>query len=134
MQDVDDKVKVINVQKVEEKDIGKIEQVKQIIRGLLKALYDDKFTNFLLSSGFLYMIYVGIIEEYYLVSVIYGFAFFKFKQCSAGPLLLKRKRYDNEGRCGCVYTDTHTVEYHSAIKKNEKCHLQQLGWTYRLSY
>ena len=78
MQDVDDKVKVINVQKVEEKDIGKIEQVKQIIRGLLKALYDDKFTNFLLSSGFLYMIYVGIIEEYYLVSVIYGFAFFKF--------------------------------------------------------
>lgn len=78
MQDVDDKIKVINVQDMEEKDIGKIEQVKQIIRGLLKALYNDKLTNFLLSSGFLYMVYAGIVEEYYLVSVIYGFAFFRF--------------------------------------------------------
>lgn len=78
MQDVDDKIKVITMQDVEEKDIGKIEQVKQIIRGLLKALYNDKMTNFLLSSGFIYMVYAGIVEEYYLVSVIYGFAFLRF--------------------------------------------------------
>ena len=78
MQDVDDKIKVITMQEVEEKDIGKIEQVKQIIRGLLKALYNDKMTNFLLSSGFIYMVYAGIVEEYYLVSVIYGFAFLRF--------------------------------------------------------
>ena len=29
----------------------------------------------------------------------------------------------------CVCTHTHIVEYYLAIKKNEKCHWQQHGWT-----
>ena len=44
------------------KNVSKIEQAIIIIKGLLKALYNDKFTNFLLSSGFFYMIYAGIVE------------------------------------------------------------------------
>ena len=28
----------------------------------------------------------------------------------------------------------HTMEYYSDMKKNEKCYLQQHGWTWRLSY
>ena len=28
----------------------------------------------------------------------------------------------------------HTMEYYSDMKKNEKCYLQQHGWTCRLSY
>ena len=30
---------------------------------------------------------------------------------------------------GYIHTHTYTMEYYSAIKKNEKCLLQQHGWT-----
>lgn len=78
MQDTDNMIRVVNISEIDEKNVSKIEQARIIIKGLLKALYNDKFTNFLLSSGFLYMVYAGIVEEYYLVSVIYGFAFLRF--------------------------------------------------------
>lgn len=78
MQDTDNMIRVVNISEIDEKNVSKIEQARIIIKGLLKTLYNDKFTNFLLSSGFLYMVYAGIVEEYYLVSVIYGFAFLRF--------------------------------------------------------
>ncbi len=78
MQDTDNMIRVVNISEIDEKNVSKIEQARIIIKGLLKALYNDKFTNFLLSSGFLYMVYAGIVEEYYLVSVIYGFSFLRF--------------------------------------------------------
>lgn len=78
MQDTDNMIRVVNISEIDEKNVSKIEQARIIIKGLLKALYNDKFTNFLLSSGFLYMVYAGIVEEYYLVSIIYGFAFLRF--------------------------------------------------------
>ena len=78
MQDIDNMIKVVDILEADEKNVSKIEQARKIIKGLLKALYNDKFTNFLLSSVFLYMVYAGIVEEYYLVSVIYGFAFLRF--------------------------------------------------------
>ncbi len=78
MQDTDNMIRVVNISEIDEKNVSKIEQARIIIKGLLKALYNDKFTNLLLSSGFLYMVYAGIVEEYYLVSVIYGFVFLRF--------------------------------------------------------
>lgn len=77
MKDID-KVKVLKTEEIDDKMLSKIEKTKVIIKGLFNALYDEKVTNMLLSSGFLYMVYVGIVEEYYLISVIYGFAFLRF--------------------------------------------------------
>ena len=83
MQDIENMIKVVDISEIEEKNVSKIEQARVVIKGLLKALYNDKFTNFLLSSGFLYMVYAGIVEEYYLVSLIYGFAFLRFTDFSS---------------------------------------------------
>ena len=82
MQDIENMIKVVDISEIDEKNVSKIEQARVVIKGLLKALYNDKFTNFLLSSGFLYMVYAGIVEEYYLVSLIYGFAFLRFTDFS----------------------------------------------------
>ena len=32
-----------------------------------------------------------------------------------------------------IHTHTHTKEYYSAIKKRKLCHLQQHGWTLKVS-
>lgn len=77
MKDID-KVKVLKTEEIDDKMLSKLEKSKVIIKGLFNALYDGKVTNMLLSSGFLYMVYAGIVEEYYLISVIYGFAFLRF--------------------------------------------------------
>lgn len=77
MKDID-KVKVLKTEEIDDKMLSKLEKSKVIIKGLFNALYDGKVTNILLSSGFLYMVYAGIVEEYYLISVIYGFAFLRF--------------------------------------------------------
>ena len=101
MQDIENMIKVVDISEIEEKNVSKIEQARVVIKGLLKALYNDKFTNFLLSSGFLYMVYAGIVEEYYLVSLIYGFAFLRFTDFSSGYQYAKeiineyKKKKDN---------------------------------------
>lgn len=77
MKDID-KVKVLKTEEIDDKMLSKLEKSKVIIKGLFNAWYDGKVTNILLSSGFLYMVYAGIVEEYYLISVIYGFAFLRF--------------------------------------------------------
>lgn len=101
MQDIENMIKVVDISEIEEKNVSKIEQARVVIKGLLKALYNDKFTNFLLSSGFLYMVYAGIVEEYYLVSLIYGFAFLRFTDFSSAYQYAKeiineyKKKKDN---------------------------------------
>ena len=50
MQDIENMIKVVDISEIEEKNVSKIEQARVVIKGLLKALYNDKFTNFLLSS------------------------------------------------------------------------------------
>lgn len=78
MNDVNEKIKVVDITELSKEETEKIVNVKTIIKGLLMALYDNKFSNFALSSGFAYMVYAGIVEELYLVSLIYGFAFLRF--------------------------------------------------------
>ncbi len=101
MQDIENMIKVVDISEIDEKNVSKIEQARVVIKGLLKALYNDKFTNFLLSSGFLYMVYAGIVEEYYLVSLIYGFAFLRFTDFSSAYRYAKeiineyKKKKDN---------------------------------------
>lgn len=78
MNDVNEKIKVVDTTLLSKEETEKIINAKTIIKGLLMALYDNKFSNFVLSSGFAYMVYAGIVEELYLVSLIYSFAFFRF--------------------------------------------------------
>lgn len=73
-----EKSKVVNVSELNEKEISKLDNIRFLIKGILKALYKGKATNFVISSSFLYMVSAGIVEEYYLISLIYGVAFLKF--------------------------------------------------------
>lgn len=73
-----EKSKVVNVSDLNEKEISKLDNIRFLIKGILKALYKGKAANFVISSGFLYMVSAGIVEEYYLISLIYGVAFLKF--------------------------------------------------------
>ena len=50
----------------------------------------------------------------------------KQSRCPATEERIKKMRYLH-----LVYTHIHTVEYYSAITKNESFHLQQRGWTWR---
>lgn len=69
--------KVVAICELGEEDISKFDKVRRIIKGSLEICFRKKISVFLLSLAFIYMNIIGIKEGYYILNLMYMWAFFK---------------------------------------------------------
>ena len=82
--------KVVMIKELDLNEQAQVEKINYIIKRLLKILYNGKFSNFLFSFGFAYMVGIGISEEWYILSFIYMWVFLKFVNVKDSYIFLKK--------------------------------------------